>query len=298
MHINSNYLTFILLFYQKNKLSTTIIIQYNMRFFLLFILFLPLLVFSQNIPFEAGGQNAGMGKSTLAIDQVWAINNNQGGLGYLENPEIGVYYTNRFLMKELSSQSFVVAYPTKYGNIGMSIDYFGYSQQSEMQMGLAYAKKFNKYLSLGVKFDYLQYQQAKEYGNTHTVLAEIGILSHPYENIFIGAHIYNPSMSKFNTAIEKSAPTIFSVGMAYIPDPLVKLTAQIDKDLNYAPTYKVGVELNLKELFYIRSGINISPNAYYLGLGYNFKNIKFDIAFSYQQVLGISPASSLEYTFK
>jgi long-subunit fatty acid transport protein len=122
-----------------------------------------------------------------------------------------------------------------------------------MQLGLAYAKKLNKYISLGVKFDYLQYQQPQEYGNTHAIIAEVGILSHPYDNIFIGAHIYNPSMSKFNTSVEKYAASIFSVGIAYIPDPLVKLTAQVDKDLNYSATYKVGVELNLKESFYIRS---------------------------------------------
>lgn len=269
-----------------------------MRNTLLLLMLLPIVSFSQNIPFESGGRNAGMGKSTLANAQVWSINENQGGLGYLENPEVGLYYTNRFLLKELSSQSLVFAYPTKFGNIGVSVDYFGYSQQSEIQFGLAYAKKFNKYISLGIKFDYLQYQQAEEYGNTHAVLAEIGILSHPYENIYIGAHVYNPSMAKFNTSVEKYAPTIFSIGIAYVPDPLVSLTAQVDKDLNYDPTYKVGVELNLKEAFYIRSGMNISPNAYYLGLGYYFKNIKFDIAFSYQQVLGVSPASSFGYEFK
>ena len=269
-----------------------------MRKFLLIILLLPFVAFSQNIPFESGGKNVGMGNSTMTVAQVWSVNNNQGGLGYLENPEIGIYYTNRFLLKELSSQSLVFAYPTKFGNIGASVEYFGYSQQSELQLGLAYAKKFNKYISLGVKFDYLQYQQLEEYGNTHAVIAEVGILSHPYKNIFIGAHVYNPSRSKFNTSVEKYAPTIFSVGIAYIPDPLVSLTAQIDKDINYSPTYKVGVELNLKESFYIRSGINLSPNAYFLGLGYYFKNIKFDIAFSYQQVLGISPASSFGYEFK
>ena len=270
----------------------------DMRNLLILLILVPFTLFSQNIPFESGGKNLGMGGSTIAIDQVWSVNNNQGGLGYLENPEVGLYYTNRFLLKELSSQSLVFAYPTKYGNLGFSVDYFGYSQQSEFQLGLAYAKKLNKYISLGVKFDYLQYQQPEEYGNTHAIVAELGILSHPYENIYIGAHVYNPSMSKFNTAVEKSAPTIFSFGMAYIPDPLVSLTAQVDKNINYDLTYKVGVELNLQEALFIRAGVNLAPNAYYLGLGYYFKNIKFDFAFSYQDVLGISPATSLGYEFK
>ncbi len=265
---------------------------------LLIVFLLPLTLFSQNIPFEGGAKSVGMGKSTIALSQVWSINNNQGGLGFLENPEIGVYYTNRFLLKELSSQSIAYAYPTKYGNLGLSIDFFGYSQQSEMQFGLAYAKKFNKYLSLGLKFDYLQYQQPEEYGNTHAVVAELGIMSHPYQNIYIGAHIYNPSRSKFNTAVEKFAPTVFGFGLAYTPDPMVSLTAQVDKNLDYSTTYKAGVELNISKALFLRVGVNLYPNAYYLGLGYYFKNIKFDFAFSYQNVLGVSPASSLGYEFK
>ena len=269
-----------------------------MKNILILLLLIPILSYSQNIPFESGAKNVGMGKSALAVSQVWSVNNNQGGLGFLENPEVGAYYTNRFLLKELSSQSVVAAFPTKFGNLGLSIDYFGYSQQSEIQFGLAYAKKLNKYISLGVKFDYLQYQQAEEYGNTRAIVAELGVLSHPYENIYIGAHVYNPTMSKFNTAVEKFAPTIFSFGLAYIPDPLVSLTAQVDKSLNYDATYKMGVEMNLKEALYLRAGINLHPNAYYLGLGYYFKNIKFDFAFSYQDVLGISPASSFGYEFK
>jgi len=274
------------------------IVSKNMKRIVLLFLLSPIFLFSQNIPFESGAQSVGMAKSTIAVSQIWSVNNNQGGLAYLENPEIAIYYTNRFLLKELSSQSFVFAYPTKLGNIGFSVDYFGYSQQSEMQLGLAYAKKFNKYVALGIKFDYLQYQQLEEYGNARAIVAEIGLLSHPYKDIYIGAHIYNPSMSKFNTAVEKKASTIFSVGLAYTPDPLVSLTAQVDKDLEYETIYKIGVELNLKEALYIRAGVNVSPNAYYLGLGYYFNNIKFDLAFSYQQVLGVSPASSLGYEFK
>ena len=123
-------------------------------------------------------------------------------------------------------------------------------------------------------------------------------MSHPYENIFVGVQVYNPTMSKFNTTVEKFAPTIFSFGLAYTPDPLVSLTAQVDKSLIYDAIYKMGVEMNLKEALYLRAGINLHPNAYYLGLGYYFNNIKFDLAFSYQDVLGVSPASSLGYEFK
>ncbi len=268
-----------------------------MKQFLWFLVCLPLLTEAQNIPFSAGANHVGTGHSRIAVADVWSLNNNQAGIAELQNPEIGLYYTNRFMLQELSSQSLVAAYPTKIGTWGASVDYFGYSVQSEVQLGLAYAKKLNKYISLGLKFNFLQYQQPEVYGNTYAVVAEFGIFSNPYENIYVGAHVYNPNRSKFNTAIEKYAPSIFNLGIAYRPAPMVTLTAQVDKAIEYDLTYKAGVEMVLKQSLYLRLGANIHPNAYYLGLGYYFKNIKIDVAFAYQQTLGTSPAGSVSYEF-
>ena len=272
-----------------------------MRFLKKYGLFL-LIIFSlsslgQNIPFENGGKNNGVGNSSIAIAQIWSINNNQAGLAYLKNPEIAIYYTNRFLLKELSSQSIAYAYPSSFGTWGIAMDYFGYTQHSEFQIGLAYAKRFNDYISIGARFNYLQYQQTAEYGNTHTILAELGILSHPNDKIFIGAHIYNPSMSKFDTNVPESAPTIMSVGLAYLIDDATELLFQIDKNIRQQTTFKIGTELKIKKILFLRAGINILPHAFFLGIGYNYKNIRFNIAFSYQQILGISPSSSFSYQF-
>ena len=148
-----------------------------------------------------------------------------------------------------------------------------------------------------MRFNYLQYQQTAEYGSTQAILAELGILSHPNDNIFIGAHIYNPSMAKFNTNIPQSAPTIMSIGIAYLIDDATQILFQIDKNIRQQTTFKVGAELNLKKTLYLRAGINILPNAFFLGVGYYYKNIRFNIAFSYQQMLGLSPASSFSYQF-
>ncbi|MBN2669552.1 MAG: hypothetical protein JXR60_10020 [Bacteroidales bacterium] len=269
-----------------------------MKLFLILLFYLPLTLLSQDIPFQAGGKHNGMGNSSMALSQVWSVNYNTAGIANLKQAEIGIYYTNRFLMQELSSQSFVAVLPSKFGNWGVEIDHFGYQIHNETQIGLAYAKTLNKYLSLGVKFDYLNLHQEEVYGNISTILAEVGVLSHPYESIYLGFYVYNPSLSKYNTVDDFKAPTILSFGGAYTPDPLVNLTIQVDKPLEHSATYKLGVEFNLKDALFLRTGVNISPNAYFLGLAYYFKNIRMDFAFSYQNTLGVSPAGSMSYAFK
>lgn len=269
-----------------------------MKKFLIVLLCLPWNIYAQNLPFESGARSVGVANSAMAISQVWSVNNNQAALAFLKNPEIGVFYTNRFLLKELGSQSLAFAYPTKLGALGVSLDYFGYDQQSELQVGLAYAKKLNEYFSLGVKFNYLQYQQLEFYGNTRAIVVEVGLLSRPYEKLIVGFQVYNPTRSKFNTDIEKYAPTILNFGAAYVPSSKLLLSAQVSKNIDYPMIYKMGIEFEIKESLFLRTGFNIQPNAYFMGIGFDFKTIRFNLAFSYQDRLGISPASSLSYEFK
>lgn len=269
-----------------------------MKKFLIVLLWLPWNIYAQNFPFESGARNIGLANSAMCITQVWSINNNQAALAFVKNPEIGVFYTNRFLLKELGSQSLAFVYPTNIGALGASLDYFGYDQQSELQLGLAYAKKLNEYLSLGIKFNYLQYQQFEYYGNTRAIVAEISLYSKPHEQILIGFHVYNPTRSKFNTRIEKYAPTLFNFGAAYVLNSQLLISTQVSKSLDYPMTYKMGIEFEIKESLFLRTGFNIQPSAYFIGVGFDFKTIRFNIAFSYQDRLGISPASSLSHEFK
>ncbi len=269
-----------------------------MRKVLLILWMLPSVLQAQYLQNGMGARNEGLAKSTIAVPHLWSISNNPSGIAYLKSPEIGVFYTNRFLMKELSTQSIAAVYPSKWLNIGLSVEHFGYSELSELQAGLAVAKTFNKYFSLGFKFNYLEYRQAEVYGTARAFLVQIGLTSNPIKDIYIGAHIYNPSRAKFNTLVSQYVPTIFSLGAAYKPDRMVGLTAQIDKSLEAELTYKMGVEFNVTESLYIRAGVNVKPNAYFLGVAYYFKNIRLDIAFSHQQVVGISPSASMGYVFE
>jgi len=269
-----------------------------MKKFLVVLLWLPLTLCAQNLPLESGGRSIGLANSAMAVSQVWSVNTNQAALAFLEKPEVGLFYTNRFLLKELGSQSLVFAYPSKFGVLAASVDYFGYSQQSEMQVGLAYAKRLSTYLSLGFKFNYLQYQQVEFYGKTRAIVAELSLLAKPYDKVILGFHVYNPNRSKFNTRVEKFAPTIFNFGAAYVPNSQLLISAQVSKNLEYAMTYKMGIEFELKDRLFLRTGFNVQPNAYFLGVGFDFKGVQFNLAFSYQNSLGLSPASSLSYEFK
>jgi hypothetical protein len=62
--------------------------------------------------------------------------------------------------------------------------------------------------------DYINTHIGEEYGNKGTAIAEIGILAQPYENLFIGAHVYNITRAKWQVQRRKSSNHI-KIGAGY-----------------------------------------------------------------------------------
>src|ERR1039458_1023996 len=104
-------------------------------------LFLQLLIFnfqiliaSDNSPL--GARSSGMANASVSLADVWSVQNNQAGLGFVRDISAGVFYDNRFLLNELSMRAGAFAFPVKGGTFGLCISNFGYSLYSENKYGL------------------------------------------------------------------------------------------------------------------------------------------------------------------
>ncbi|MBC7864528.1 MAG: hypothetical protein IAF38_16255, partial [Bacteroidia bacterium] len=114
-----------------------------MRFLPLTILFfIGTFGFSQT-NFNLGARSAAMGGASSTLHDVWSAQNNQAGLGYVDKIEVGAYYENRFLLKELSYSAFCAAIPVKkIGTFGVTMTSFGYNVFRQSKVGLGYGMKF------------------------------------------------------------------------------------------------------------------------------------------------------------
>ncbi len=271
-----------------------------MKLFSILIIILHIAIFNTkagNEHFPIGARQAGMGSSGAAFSDLWSVTHNQAGLALLSKPTFGLFYEDRFAIKELGLKAGAFAYPTSSGVFAIDLMQFGYSKYNESSVGLAFAKSIGKRFSLGIKFDYLNTYFAEGYGNKGTAIAEIGFLAQPANHLYIGGHIYNLSRSKIAAYNNERIPTLITVGIAYEFSEKVLCTVETEKDLEYKPIYKVGMEYKFMENLFIRAGVTSNPNQMSLGLGYTFKRIKADISFSSHQVLGISPNFGFSYEF-
>ena len=124
---------------------------------------------------------------------------NQAALAQTKNAGIGLYGERRFLLKETSAYTLGMALPTRLGNFGLQLNYAGFKNFSEDEIGLAFAKPLGRLVDLGVQFNYYGYR-VPAYGNASAINFEIGAMMHLTDKLNAGVHVYNPVGGKLGTS--------------------------------------------------------------------------------------------------
>jgi hypothetical protein len=245
-----------------------------------------------------GASSTGMGGFNTTLSDVWSTNNNQAGLGFMTDITGGIFYENRFLLKETSYRAGAFVLPVKTGAFGLSLASFGYSAYSETKAGLSYGQRFGDRFSVGVQLNYLNTKLNQDYGSKNSLTAAVGFIAKLNEEITMGVHVYNPTRSKLAEYDTEKIPTIMKLGLDYRFSEKVMVGIETEKDLNYDAVVKAGLEYQMTEIFYLRGGISTNPTMYSFGFGLRMKNFKMDISSSFHQTLGITPGISLIYQKK
>ena len=241
-------------------------------------------------------RSSGIGSASVSLTDMWAVQNNQAGLGFIKITTAGISYQNQFLLKELSTKSFACAFPIKSGTFGISISNFGYSLYSENKIGLGFGKSFGEKIAVGISMDYFR-TSISEYGNKNYFAAEIGIQAKPFKNLTLGAHLFNPTRTKFTSYNDERIPTIMRLGLDYKFSEKIFIALETEKDIEKKTTVKAGIEYELIKKVYLRAGISTHPSLSCFGIGINLKQFKLDISSTYHSTLGSSPQIGLIYEF-
>lgn len=263
----------------------------------LLIALLPLvLATAQNgVPPVGGARAAGMGYTGATFGDINALFTNQAGLAGVDKTTATAFGEQRFLLSELGSYSFGLALPTTSGTFGLSLNYFGFEGYNEQRIGLAYGRRLFDKLSIGAQALVLN-TQIPEYGNRAAVTFELGFLATLLPELQLGVHAYSPI--RVQVVESEYLPSVLKAGLQYRPSEQIRLLAEVEKDIDYPARAKFGLEYQLADPFQLRVGVATQPTTVNFGLGYQIMdNMRFDIASSYHEVLGFSPAGGLVYQF-
>jgi hypothetical protein len=267
--------------------------------------FLTALLLFHGIQLFAGGEfpvigsrQAGMGRTSVALTGFWNIQNNQAGIALIDKFGVGIYYESQFSLNQLSTKSAAFLAPTKFGVLGLTFNYFGYSLYNDMKIGLVYARSFGQYLRIGVQLDYIQTTLGDGYGSSNNVTFEIGLQSDITEQLTLGAWVYNPIQVKLADYNEEKIPAIFRFGIAWKIAQGFIATIEAEKNTNIQPILiRGGMEYGLKDKFFFRGGFSTQEEFFSMGFGLKVKMVRFDISAAMHETLGFSPQASLILQF-
>lgn len=254
---------------------------------------------------RAGGEHlptsarfAGMGHAGLTLVDLWSVSSNQAGLAGLEHPVAGAYYQQHWLSPDLAMQGLAFALPVGKGTFALSANSFGNNLYAQRTFGLAYAMELGEGLRVGVQLDYLQVQLGEGYGSTGAVTAELGVQARITEQLWIGAHLYNPNRATLGGPYAERAPTVLGAELGYTFNDQVLLTAGVVKDIDRPEHFRAGIEYRPLSVLFLRTGISSGPAKAHFGAGFRVKQLELDLAAVMRSQLGLTPMVNLNYRFK
>jgi len=246
-----------------------------------------------------GSRFAGMANTSVMISDIWSVSHNQAGLAYLNSLTFSMHYENKFIIPQYGLNALALVIPTKPGNLGFSFYYFGYSQYHETKSGLSFSRLFGQKISFGVQLNYHTIYISEEFGRSSALSVEGGFLTQPVKNLFIGAHIFNPSQSGFQSPEgNEKLPTIFRFGLGYRFLNMLQINMETEKQSDFKAIWKIGIELEAVNHLYLRGGLASDPQFNTFGFGYEAIGIRGDLAFSFHPQLGFTPHFTLTYTIQ
>ena len=231
-----------------------------------------------------GPKALGMGGITSLSADHWAVLNNPGGIADLESISGFVSYRTIFDFAPFNTVSAGVVVPTGFGQAGLGVFRFGDDLFNTQMLSFSFARKVG-IMQLGVKASYLQLN-IEGFGSRGVFVSDIGGIAQLTPELVFGAHIYNFSQSALSTETGERVPTIIRLGLAYQPNEQFALMIEGEKDVDLDPDIKVGLQYQLIEPLYLRTGFSGLSNTHSFGGGLTLKKFVVDYGVRIDRDLG------------
>jgi hypothetical protein len=229
----------------------------------------------------------------------WMAFDNPANLGYVEQPEFGFQFENKYIISELSTKSLQVGLPTKLLNVGVSLSHFGFSLYNEMLVGVGFARNYSDKFSMGLQFNYYAAYFNSSNSYRGAFLPQVGLSVRLSPTFNLGFQTFNPFQTNIQTELAvKKLPSVFSLGTEYFFSKELVWRSQVDKEMSSNYRFATGFEYQVVDVLGIKMG---AYQADYLvpclGIDLNTKNLRFDLNCDIHPLLGIAPFAAVKYRF-
>lgn len=242
---------------------------------------------------RAAALSHGITASCYGVD---AVRFNPSALALLGHNHLSVGYERTFSgIEGLHNINIGYARPLFYGGLGIQLSEFGFSEQKEQAVTLAYGFGFNESFKFGVGGDLYIINNSRT-GSSYAYGLNFGLLGKLYRKWSLGVYGHNINGPQFGSEDRGELPPELKAGLAY--EPFDGILSEIDfsmKDDNMR--VHLASEFKLFNLLYFRTGVKTNPFVIAAGAGILHKFISFDYAAEYMPELPLSHTATIGFTF-
>ncbi|GAA0881194.1 hypothetical protein GCM10009119_41640 [Algoriphagus jejuensis] len=225
-----------------------------------------------------------MGNAKIFLPDSWTYFNNVGAMDRIEGTEISAGFDHRYGLPELTTVDLALAWKNEFGTLGLGVSRFGGKLFNQQLFGLGFSNTLG-IVSIGAKVEWFQ-TQIEGFGNGNAVLFSLGGVAELGPKFFLGANFSNLNSAKISQNSEQRLPTAVQLGVSYLPIESLRVLAELEKDVELDPIFKVGIEYELREWIILRTGVNSNPSRLSFGLGIRKNRFGFDYAYGQNSSLG------------
>lgn len=252
---------------------------------------------AQGYPFPIGARAWGIGNATVARADFTSGFNNIAGLGGLREAGLISSFDSHYGFDGIGTFSFGAVLPLSSDlGMGLSIQRFGDKLYNESAIGLGAGHRIGRF-RMGAKANFLQNAvNAPSLTFSRSALVfELGGIVELSSQFFFGAHVFNMTQSSYSGEYGNRVPTSLRAGFLYKPQSNLFVSAEMEKNTDLPVSIKAGLEYQIWEKMYIRTGVGARPLTNHFGAGFKARKFFFDYAVHANKQLGWSHHVSLRY---
>lgn len=238
-----------------------------------------------------------LGKSGATDQTPWSFFSNPAGLAMVNRPLAGVGYASDYHLRELSSRTLFVVFPTKWLVIGGGFVHQGFEYFNYQQYSLTASRAMAPWLNLSLRPNItVRHQMGIEDRTIFTL--DAGLQFKPHDQVRIGFYANNPAQSKwrFYGDDEEYHPTVISTAIAYSPSSKVDMELGVLKQNLEAAHLSFAISAPVHNNVMIRGAASSAPIRLALGVGLDWQGFTFDMGMNYHASLGVSSAFGITYS--
>ena len=226
---------------------------------------------------------------------VWSLHNNIAGLAETDRAAAGFSFHAVPESPYFNRMAAAFALPLKHGAAGVSFFRFGDALYNEQIVSVGFGHTFGL-ASLGLKANYTQYRAGGQ-ETRRVVTLSFGGIATLTPQLSFGAHILNLNQPVINALTGERVPTRLAAGIAFHHADRLFVATEVEKDLEFPPTWRSGLEYRFVGEIAFRTGFQLHPQKGFFGVGFTSKRSDLGYALELDHHVGLSHQATVTYYF-